>query len=116
MSALPEEEARRQAKEREERKQRQLDEDLRAVLATRQGRAVVWNTISHVAAAFSASYAGEPLATAFNEGRRDVGLSLVQHAQRVAPRLYLLMLSEHVGPLPEKVSDAPDAVHGPRDE
>jgi hypothetical protein len=78
---------------------RKQDEDLRHVLAEPQGRRLLWRLIDS-AGTFGASYAGEPQATAFNEGRRSVGIALMLEAQRVAQARYVQMLQE-VMPKPE---------------
>lgn len=110
----PDAEARRERERRESEYRRQLEDDLAEVLGTRAGRAVVWHVITRASGVFSPTYSGEEThQAAYYEGRRAIGIHLMQEAQRVAPRLYLRMLGEHVGPIPD---ESRDAVHGGRDE
>lgn len=59
------------------------DEDLRAVLSTESGRRFLWRVVEGFSGAVAASYDGQALGTVYNEGRRSVGLRLVQECQRV---------------------------------
>lgn len=69
------------------------DADLRAVMGTRPGRAVLWRVLS-VAGVFELSYTGEALGTAFHEGQRNIGLALFADLHRVCPDLYTIMADE----------------------
>lgn len=82
------------------------DADLRAVLGTEAGRRFVWRLIDG-SGVFSQSYAGEALANAFNEGRRAVGIALMQESQTVSSRLYVEMLAEELARL-ERLKTAPE--------
>lgn len=74
----------------------QYRSDLGAVLATPQGRRVLYRIIFTVAGAESLSFTGSNEGTNFREGRRDVGLTLIREAQDLHPEAYLAMLSEAV--------------------
>ena len=87
----------------EKRRQEKLEalqwvEDLRAVLGTPAGRRLYHRLAFSTAGAMNLSfrYRNNATDTAFNEGRRDVGLSLVSEAQEHVPELYLLMVQEHI--------------------
>lgn len=68
--------------------------DLRAVLETRPGRRVVWRQLQR-AGVFRTSFAqGIPDRTAFNEGRRDMGLALLAEIHELDPTLYVTMAKE----------------------
>jgi hypothetical protein len=82
--------------EAELRERQQRDEDLRFIMSSKQGRRFVWRVIDSLSAAFSPSFAGEAQATAYNEGRRAVGLGLVMETQRVCQREYVAMLAEQL--------------------
>lgn len=56
--------------------------DFRAVVATAQGRRFVWELM---APAFVASFTGEALSTAYNEGRRTVANELLARLNDHAP-------------------------------
>jgi hypothetical protein len=71
------------------------DADLRAVMGTAHGRRLVWRLLVQ-AGLYSSSYAADALATAFNEGRRSVGLALMAEAQRVTTDLYVAMVREQL--------------------
>jgi len=80
-------------RQRREEAQRQADDDLRAVLATREGRSVVWRIIDGMAGTFGATFTGSSQ-TFHLEGRRSVGIDLMRESQRVAPDSYVLALTE----------------------
>lgn len=69
--------------------------DLRAVLATPEGRRVLWSIIEGRSGMSRRSYVvGDALATAYHEGRRSVGLDLMAAAQKAAPANYVHMVTE----------------------
>lgn len=68
--------------------------DLLTILDTVQGRRFVWKQLSD-AGVFRLSYTpGDSHGTAFNEGRRNQGLSLLLDVQRLDPTLYHRMAKE----------------------
>lgn len=68
--------------------------DLLAILDTVHGRRFVWKQLSD-AGVFRLSYTpGDSHSTAFNEGRRNQGLSLLLDVQRLDPTLYHRMAQE----------------------
>lgn len=74
-------------------RKRELD-DLRAVLATPEGRRLLWRHLAE-AGVFRLSFAhGEADTTAFNEGRRSVGLALMADIHALEPSYYLTMATE----------------------
>jgi len=73
---------------------RQADEDLKAVMGTQQGRRVMWRLLHNGAGLYEPSFTGEGLSSAYNEGRRSVGLKLMLELQRVDERAYIDMMSE----------------------
>lgn len=74
---------------------RRKDDDLRDALSTPNGRRFVWRLIEG-AGAVKASFAGDGTTTAYNEGRRAVGLALMLEAQRVDADAFVRMFSEQV--------------------
>lgn len=72
----------------------QREADLHAVMSTPRGRRVVWQLLDGKCHLFAASFTGDALTSAFNEGRRIVGLELMVELQRVVPRFYTQMLTE----------------------
>ena len=84
----------RQAAEQERRKaQEALDEAVRWLLADARGRLVAWWLLEQ-AGVFRTSFAGAAEHTAFNEGRRDLGLRLLHRVMEVDPDAYGLMVKE----------------------
>jgi hypothetical protein len=77
------------------RKREQELEDIRSVLATRQGRRFFWRTLimCHV---FETSFTGNSQ-TFFNEGERNIGLKLFADLNESDPEAYLKMLRESKG-------------------
>ncbi len=80
----------------EELAKSQREADLRAVLQTPAGRRLYWRLVNEVSCAFGPSFAGDAHATAYNEGRRAVGLAMVLEAQTLQPDEYVAMLAEAV--------------------
>jgi hypothetical protein len=78
----------------EKRKREQAANDIRTVMATVEGRRLLWHLIDSTAGVFSASYGGDALSTAYNEGRRGVGIELMQAIQQVASADYMRALHE----------------------
>lgn len=64
-------------------------------MQTPEGRRFVWGLIEH-AGSFGPSYASEALATAYNEGRRSVGIGLMTRCQLDATDLYVTALKEQL--------------------
>lgn len=72
---------------------RALD-DLACVLQTKEGRRFVWRQLEE-AGVFRISFApGAPDTTAFNEGRRNLGLALMAAIHELDPAFYLTMAQE----------------------
>lgn len=70
--------------------------DLRAVMDTAAGRRFVWKLLSD-AGVFRSSYvAGQADTTAFNEGGRNRGLTLLGDIMNDAPEKYLIMQKEAI--------------------
>ena len=68
------------------------EEDLRTILKTKWGRRFVWRLLSRCNI-FSQSFVmGDPMATAFNEGRRSIGNTLLQQVTAINPESYLQMV------------------------
>lgn len=81
------------ADEKEKRgRERDLD-DLFTVLSTIQGRRFVWRYLS-LCGVFRTSFAGEIGQTAFNEGSRIVGLTMLNDINEADDTAYMKMLKE----------------------
>lgn len=70
-------------------------EDLRYVLNSKQGRALLYRIISERVMQTSRE-GNDALAMAFNEGRRSVGISLLKEVLQSQPGAYILMQNEAV--------------------
>lgn len=68
-------------------------EDLRKVLALPEGRRFVWSILSSTGV-YGRAFTGEALTTAHNEGRREIGITLLEKIEADAPGSYLAMLRE----------------------
>lgn len=75
---------------------KELDADLHTVLGTPAGRRFFWRVLTQAGLQSSSFVAGEPTATAYNEGRRSIALALLAEAQRVVPELYTAGLREQL--------------------
>lgn len=91
----------------EKEMQEALDQDLRYILERPEGRRFIWRLIDEEALVHAQSYSGEAThATAFAEGRRYVGLRLVDECKRVAPQLFLRMNAEAIDRASDMVAEA----------
>ena len=70
-----------------------VDDDLRWLMADPRGRRFMWSLLERTGL-FRLSFAGTEAETAFNEGHRDIGLTVFNDVMRVAPDLYLTMARE----------------------
>lgn len=70
-----------------------LERRLKALMKTRDGRAWVWGHLSDCGV-FESSYAATTHDTAYNEGRRNVGLKLLFELQSHVFQQYQLMEAE----------------------
>ncbi len=74
----------------------QKAEDLRNLLATYNGRTVLWGMLEQCNV-YRLSFSGESAYnTAFFEGQRSIGLWLLAEIHQVAPNAYLQMQQEHL--------------------
>ena len=68
-------------------------EDLKGILNSKPGRRFMWRLLER-AGVYRTSFNNSGSITAFNEGRRDIGLFLLNEIHEVAPELYLVMLKD----------------------
>jgi hypothetical protein len=85
--------ARREKKSKARR--RRSAEALCWVMADPRGRSVVWKLLGK-AGLFRSSMAPSAELTAFNEGRRDLGLGLLARVMRHCPEQYVRMQAEAI--------------------
>lgn len=71
----------------------QLKNDVRAVMATYEGRRLAWYLLNQFGI-YRISYSHEALAMAFNEGRRSAGLQLMDMLTTHCPEQYAKMTAE----------------------
>ena len=79
--------------EAQRKAQEELDEAVRWLLGDARGRLVAWWLLEQ-AGVFRTSFAGAAEHTAFNEGRRDLGLRLLHRVMDVDADAYLRMVKE----------------------
>lgn len=84
------------------------------VLGDARSRAFVWEMLSRCGV-FGASFTGEPLTTAFNEGKRHVGLNLMETLLTSNSNAFTLMRDEHIL-RQERYLVIPEAQKEPEDE
>lgn len=75
-----------------ERKQRD-DNDIKHVMSSEQGRRVVWELLVS-GKVFASTFTADAQVSAFNEGQRNLALSLFSKVMAVCPDLYLTMADE----------------------
>ena len=84
-------------KESKQEFQRRRDreiEDLRSLIKKPEGRRVIWK-ILETCGVFKASFSLNSMQTAFNEGKRDIGLWLLKDVDMAEPMAYSQMLREY---------------------
>lgn len=74
-------------------RERRLDEAFRWLMGERRGRLLMWHRLSE-AGVFQTSMAPSPELTAFNEGRRDLGLRDLATLMRLCPAQFARMQAE----------------------
>lgn len=84
---------------------RQHKKDLVALMAHPTGRRIVWWLVNDLAAAYGRSHTGDPISSAFNEGKREVGITLMETVQRAAPNECVEMLKERFASIPPAPRD-----------
>lgn len=67
--------------------------DMAMLLSTRPGRRFVWSLMADCGI-FRSSFDNSGSVTAFNEGRREIGLRVLADVNEAAPEQYLVMLRE----------------------
>jgi len=67
--------------------------DVAMLLSTRSGRRFIWGLMTECGI-FRTSFDNSGSVTAFNEGRRQIGLRVLADVNESAPEQYLLMLRE----------------------
>ncbi len=67
--------------------------DVIALMLERQGRRIMFGLLSKCGV-YTGSFAGDPHVTAYNEGKRGVGLSYLDILNIHCPEEYVLMLKE----------------------
>jgi hypothetical protein len=77
----------------------QRDEDVRWLMGEPRGRRFVWDLLAR-AGLFRSSLANTAELTAFNEGRRDLGLVLLADLMRLCPVQYARMQIEALSKQP----------------
>lgn len=92
----------------------QAEADIVAVMSTPAGRRFVWRLVN-AAGILGRSMSETDRETAFNEGRRSFGLTVLDEVQALAKRHYLSMMHEQLNavaleeePKREQVSDTDD--------
>lgn len=90
-------------KEFNRRRDREIT-DLKVVLKIPEGRRTVYKILCECGV-FKASFTQNSNTTAFNEGRRDIGLSLLAELDLAEPNVYSQMLKEHFSEAKSKKQD-----------
>jgi len=74
--------------------QEQAAQDFKWLMADSRGRRLVWKQLGD-ARVFHPVYDPKPIPMAFNEGRRQHGLSLLERINTLCPHLYQVMVAEN---------------------
>jgi hypothetical protein len=82
----------------------QRGEDLRWLMGDLRGRRFLWELLGR-AGIFRGSMGPSAEVTAFNEGRRDLGLVVLADLMRVCPELYARMQAEAISKQPLSQGD-----------
>ena len=82
----------KRAKDRMTQRENQFADDLKWIFSDRRGRRFYWDLMAHCGV-FKNSFTGNST-TFFNEGKRNVGLKLINDLTVVEPAAYLKMVQE----------------------
>lgn len=82
--------------ERDELERRNYERDMRVVMSKPEGRRFVWRILSGYCCTFEKSFNGNADTTIYREGRRAVGVELMQEVQRLEPHAYIEMVQERL--------------------
>lgn len=89
-------------------RERQADEDFKWLMADPRGRRLMWRRLAD-AGIFVTSMSATPEATAFREGRRDLGLADLARVMRLCPEQYARMAAEaQPAPTAKTPGESPD--------
>jgi hypothetical protein len=115
---LSNEAAQGELRRQEKHRAAQEADDMRMALSEPWGRRLIWGVLSERCHVWGSSYAGDAHATAFAEGRRAVGIELMQLTQSIPGDLYSLMVHEAMQSRvkEEKASGAAKAITQEDDE
>ncbi len=80
--------------DRANRKQERILSDIRFILVSKEGRRFIWKFLSD-AGVFRRSYNGDSNGTLFNEGRRSIGLDLLNLLLEAKPESFSQMQQEY---------------------
>ena len=75
--------------------QEQAAQDFKWLMADPRGRRLVWKQLE-AARVFHPVYDPKPIPMAFNEGRRQHGLSLLERINTLCPHQYQVMVAENI--------------------
>lgn len=88
-------EALQQRREQQTLDRDQRSADVRAVMDTGAGKRLLWGVIEQDCNGFGGSFvAGHADISAFNEGRRSIGVDLMLEIQTAAPEQYAAMVAD----------------------
>lgn len=71
-------------------------DDIKWLMSSRRGRRIVWRWFTWCRV-HATTFTGEALGSAYQEGRRSIGLQLLMLIEEVSPGHYATMLEEHGG-------------------
>lgn len=92
----------REGLERDKRRAERKLNDMRKIVSTAEGRRFIWDLLSE-ARIFHSSYTGNS-DTYFNEGKRNIGLGVLESLMRAKPDAFTQMQNEAASD-PLRVSD-----------
>jgi hypothetical protein len=96
--------AREEAGKRARADQETEESDIRWLMTCEQGRRIVWRLLSK-SGVFQSSFDPMAMQMAFNEGKRNYGLYMLELVHTSCPELYRPMMKEHVDGRPDKRCD-----------
>lgn len=82
------------AEEIAKRRQQDRDEALAFMVSDHRGRSFLWDLLDQTGM-FKASFTGDSLTTAFNEGKRHIGIATFADALLLRPHVFTEMQAEY---------------------
>ena len=95
--------------DKDKRKLERYYSDVRSIIKLPEGRRIWWKSMCE-SGVFRRSYNGDTLGTMFNEGRRSLGLDLLNDLLEAKPEVFSQMQQEHQSELKREENEKKEEI------